>query len=78
MDDHTAQRVGANVRAELARRKTSQAAIAVVLGMSQAAVSRRLNGTVPFGVDELSRVAATLDVPLSRLIQDAPTAVGVA
>lgn len=68
MEDVTAQRVGATVRAEIARRKISQVTLAGALGISQAAVSRRLNGAVPFDVHELNRVAVLLDLPLAVLV----------
>ena len=67
-----AESVAATVRAEVARRRVTQGALAEVLGMSQAAVSRRLSGAVAFDVEELSVVAAHLGGPVERLIpQDA-------
>lgn len=68
----TAQRTGANVRAEMARQTMSQAALADRLGMSQSMLSYRLSGKVPFNVDELAQVAAVLDVPTSALLADQP------
>jgi transcriptional regulator with XRE-family HTH domain len=59
---------GANVRAEMARRKISQEAVAQTLGLSQASVSARLRGVTPFRVDELLRIADLLDVPLELLL----------
>jgi transcriptional regulator with XRE-family HTH domain len=61
---------GANVRAEMARRKVSQMALAAQLGLSQAAVSARLNGHTPFDINELSTIARVLDVPLTDLLAD--------
>ena len=63
--------VGANVRAEMARRQLSQTALAAHLGLSQAAVSRRLSGHTPFDVNELASVAAWLGVPASTLLGEA-------
>lgn len=58
----------ANVRAEVARRNITQVQIAAALGLPQSGVSRRMKGTVPFSLDELSAMAALLDVPLSDLL----------
>jgi len=60
--------VAATVRAEAARTKTSQAQLAELLGVSQAAVSRRLSGATPFELDELPPVAELLGVPVAALI----------
>lgn len=60
-------RVAANVRAEMARRRVSQESLAAALGMSQASVSRRLTNITPFTADELSKVAAHLDLPVAVL-----------
>jgi transcriptional regulator with XRE-family HTH domain len=64
----TAQRVAAEVRAEMARQRKTQAHIAQALGSSQAAVSRRLNGEVPFDVRELALIADSLDVPVETFL----------
>ena len=42
------------------------------LQVSQAAVSRRLLGVVPFDVVELEAAADLLQVPISALLNDAP------
>lgn len=57
-----------NVRAEMARQRLPQIALAKHLGLSQAAVSRRLNGQTAFDVDELVAVAALLNVAASSLL----------
>lgn len=68
---HTpAQRIGANVRAEMARRGVSQTALAERLGMTQTAVSTRLRGKVAFNVDELAAVAEALEIPVARLMAE--------
>lgn len=59
--------MGDEVRAALARRRLSQSDLGQHLGLSQAAVSRRLLGEVPFDIAELAAVAAFLDVPLDAL-----------
>lgn len=60
---------GANVRGEMARRGVTQAQLAKVLGLSQAAVSARLRGETPFDINELARIAGFLDVPVERLLE---------
>ena len=60
--------VAANVRMELARRRLGQVQVARVLGLSQAAVSRRLNGSVPLDVNELSLIADMLGMAASDLL----------
>lgn len=54
----------------MARRSVRQIALAKHLGLSQAAVSRRLNGETEFSVAELLSVAALLDVPAASLLPD--------
>lgn len=72
MTDTPAQRIGANVRAEMARRGISQVAIASKLGLPQTSVSKRLRGEVAFNVDELAAVADHLSVPLAALLAEQP------
>jgi transcriptional regulator with XRE-family HTH domain len=60
--------VGANIRAEMARRGISQAALAKKIGKSQAAVSARLRGTTPVDVNELNAIAGHLGVDPATLL----------
>lgn len=60
--------IGANIRAEMARRGVSQTAMASQMGIGQSALSKRLAGTVPLDVNELAAVARFLNVDLSVLI----------
>lgn len=64
----TAQRVAAEVRAEMARQRKTQADLANLLTSSQAAVSRRLSGEVEFTTGQLLRVASYLGVPIAQLL----------
>lgn len=68
MHQLASERVAANVRAELARRRVTQTQLASVLGIPQPAVSRRLGGKVPFSIDELADLAAYLGMPVASLI----------
>lgn len=61
-------RVADEVRAAMARKRVSQTKLADILGISQAAVSRRLTGEVAFDVNELSVLAGALDVSLATLL----------
>ena len=62
------EQVGANIRAELARQRKTQAQLADVWGLNQASVSKRMAGTVPVDVNEVAKVADWLGVPMSRLM----------
>lgn len=64
-------RVAANVRAEMARRSRKQSEFAKSLGLSQAALYRRLSGQIAFNVSELERIATELGIPLASLIGEA-------
>lgn len=55
----------------MARREVSQEQLAKAVGVSQAQISRRLTGRVPFDVEELAAVAEFLQIPLASLLQDA-------
>lgn len=61
---------GANVRAEMARKKVSQTELATHLGLSQTSVSARLGGRIAFDINELHAIASFLGVPLSALTPD--------
>lgn len=67
----TRERIAANVRAEAARQRKTQATLAARLDITQQAMSRRLNGFTPFAVDELSVIADELGVDVASLIGQA-------
>jgi transcriptional regulator with XRE-family HTH domain len=62
--------ISSNVRAEMARAGVTQVQLGAHLGMAQSAISKRLKGDTPWRVDELQRVAAYLDIPLSTLLPE--------
>ncbi len=66
MGEQTAT-LAANIRAEMGRRKMSQADLAAAVGISQPGVSKRLNGTVPWTFPEVVSVAQVFNVPLAVL-----------
>lgn len=67
----TSQTLAAELRAEMARQQRRSGDLSEVLGLSQPAVSARLNGRQALTVDELVVIARWLDispVPLLALI----------
>ena len=60
--------VAEEVRALAARKRVSGADLAKALGISAMSMSRRMNGHLPFGVDELAVVANALGVPVEQLL----------
>lgn len=64
---HISDLVSENVRALMARTRTKQQALAVALGMTQGAVSKKVNGDRPFTLDELELVADYFGVPVQSL-----------
>jgi transcriptional regulator with XRE-family HTH domain len=56
------KRIGANVRAEMARRGLTQEQVAPAAGLSQSKLSRRLTGRYPFMAEELDAIADLLGV----------------
>ena len=59
------------MRAEMARNGLTQGSLAQPLRLTQPAISRRLNGDVPFNVTELAIVSRMVGVSLSRLVAGA-------
>jgi len=57
-----------SLRAELARRKITQAEAALALGVSQSGMSQRLNGNANITAYELYVLAHRLDVPVDSLL----------
>lgn len=68
MDQTPAQQTAGAVRAELARRRISGRELARGLGWSPTTTSRRLNGSSPFDIDELARVAEFLGLSVGDLL----------
>lgn len=60
--------VAARVRGVMAEQRRHQSELATVLGVATSGASRRLNGKVPFNVDELDVVSRWLEVPITRLL----------
>ena len=64
------ERIGELVRFWMYRRDTRQPQLASVLNLTQASVSRKISGKVPWTATELAKTAAMLDVPLSELMPE--------
>ena len=62
-----------NVRAEIARRRLSQTAIAAAMGQNQQWLSRRLIGYVPLSVPELMALAQIIGCSLGSLLPHGET-----
>jgi len=58
------QAVAGEVRAHIARKRRSGRSVALELGWTQPYMSRRLNGIVPFDVEDLAAIADVLGVPV--------------
>lgn len=67
MDD-TQQRIGESVRALVAMHQHKQAELAVVLGVSQKAVSQKLNGNITWQLRDLEAVSKHYGVRTDALI----------
>lgn len=64
--------VASAVRAEMARRGLRQVDLAVMLQLSQAAVSRKVHGEIPFSVAEVYEIADEFGVDVHELMPEAP------
>jgi transcriptional regulator with XRE-family HTH domain len=64
---HADELIAAEIRAELARARVTQSALAEQLGVSRAWVSRRLSGEVPLSVGDVAAIAAQLGVSFTTL-----------
>lgn len=60
--------VAEEVRVLLARRRISVVQLAKLMGVSQPYLSRRINGTVAFDMDDLERIADTLNIDFADLL----------
>lgn len=61
------QTVAAEVRAHLARKQISSREIAELVGLTPSQMSRRINGSIAFTVEEIGEVAKALGVTVSSL-----------
>lgn len=66
-----AQRVAAEIRGLMAKRKLTGADLAHFLNVHRSTAARRVNGESDLTIDEIVDIAAWLDVPVTRLINAA-------
>lgn len=59
----------AELRAEMARKRVTGTELASVLGISQAAVSRRTVGDLPMDMNELQKITARLGLTVGAFVQ---------
>lgn len=73
MGDPTAirERISAEVRAHLARRRLHQSDLVAILGVNQGQISKRLRGHIPWTVDEVEALAEFFDVDVRDLVSPA-------
>lgn len=64
----TTTAIVAEVRAEMARQRRTQVALARHLGLSHVQLGKRLQGRMDFRVSELVEIADWLGVPVTQLI----------
>ena len=70
-EDAFAVSIADEIRAELARQRKTAADLAIVLGITQHTMGRRLNGQTPFNMIEMSRVAAFLGTSIQTILDRA-------
>jgi transcriptional regulator with XRE-family HTH domain len=64
IQDHVARAI----RAELGLQGQTQRSLAKALGWTEAKLSRRITGDVPWTVEEVELIASALDIPRSQLL----------
>ena len=60
--------IAEEIRVLMARRRITQGDLAELLGVSRPTLSSRMNGRVPWTVDELEALANYFDMPITALI----------
>jgi transcriptional regulator with XRE-family HTH domain len=68
--------IAAAIRAELGWQNLSQAHLASALGWTEAYLSRRLTGQVPFNLAEIAAIADQLGVAPSKFLEATSPAAG--
>lgn len=68
------QRTAARIRAYMGRDGRPAGDLAEHLGLSTYSISRRLNGRHDFKIEELTKIAAWLGIPISYLTDNEPEA----
>ena len=63
--------IATEIRVLLVRKGQTLGWLAGQIGMSRVTLSKRLNGSKAFAIDELERIAVAFDVPLPSLLERA-------
>ena len=66
------QLLAEEIRAQLARRRSSTNRMAKALGWTQSYASRRMNGIAPFDMNDIERIASYLSMSVVDLVRMAP------
>ncbi|WP_194385153.1 helix-turn-helix domain-containing protein [Microbacterium luteum] len=66
----TTSRIADKVRGVAAEKRFTQGAIAQALGIARSSVAERLAGRVSFTADEILKLSAAMDVPVSRFFPE--------
>jgi len=67
MAEMKSEALAAEIRAEVARQRRTTTDLATEIGMSGAALGRRLRGEHPFDVTELEQIARALGISVTDL-----------
>lgn len=70
MDREPRQYIAAEVRAEAARQRARQEKLADILGLTQQAVSLKMNGERAFTADEIAALADFFGVPATQFFPE--------
>lgn len=65
---NTSELISREIRAHMARNSLTAGDLAAALGLSSAAISRRLTGQVEWSVGELSRACERMGISMADLI----------
>jgi len=63
--------IAEEIRAELGRQRMSQRKLAAMLGVSPAWINFRLTGVQEIGLNDLARICAAINVPVTRIMAEA-------
>jgi DNA-binding phage protein len=69
----TTERIGAELRAEIARQRRSATDVAERAGMVTSTLTRKLDGQYPFNTSELEAVTSALGITMTELFRRADT-----
>ncbi|MEF2979048.1 helix-turn-helix domain-containing protein [Subtercola sp. YIM 133946] len=71
MESKLHQRIAAEIRADMARKKITQSTLMEALLMTQPSLSKRLTGERPFTLSEMEKVCGVLRIAPNELLRRA-------